>query len=231
LMSTPWLNWEDKIWGYRFVCRSLLGDNSISVPQDRGISFEGRLGETFDYALTFTDGQGIFQPDIDGIVTTEFRGTYSFNPNVKFSLGGGSGTKATDYAYPEYYSATYKYGVANIYYKAKPYTVSYTLLQTYRLDSDYVVNGISYSTESEKNGKGSSFSLVWNVTDNWDLLGRQDFLDLSIETPYDAMRKSICGIGWHYGDNMRLAVTKQAVLSDSTSTALHTTVLNSELKF
>jgi len=231
LLGTPWANWEDKIWNYRVISRSLLADQGITNSQDRGFGLESKINDKLDYAVSFTSGQGIFGPEIDKITTTEYRLSYALTDAVKLSLGGGSGAKAIDYGYPQYYSYTTKYGVRNIYYKAQPFVLSYTFMETYKLDDDFAVNGVVKKTAGETRGKASSIIGIYNLLPIIDLIGRLDTVDNNIEQPEDVTRKSICGLAFHQNDSLKVAVTKQAMRSDSANTATHTTNLDIELKF
>lgn len=231
LFGTPWANWEDKIWNYRVISRSLLNDQGMTNPQDRGIGFESKINDKWDYALSFTSGQGIFGPEIDKVTNTEYRLTYALTDAVKVSFGGGSGAKAIDYGYPQYYSYTTKYGVRNIYYKASQFVLSYTFVETYKLDDDFSVNGVVKKTAGETRGKASSITGVYNLLPIVDILGRLDTIDNDIQTGDDVTRKSICGVAFHQNDNLKIALTKQALRSEAANTATHTTNLDIEVKF
>ncbi len=231
LFGTPWPNWEDKVWNYRVISSSLLSSQGITNPQDRGIGFEGNVFEGLEYAVAFVGGQGIYDVDKDNIINTEARLTYALTKEVKLSVGGGSGSRAVDYGVPDYYSYTARYGVGNIHYKSKTYVLSYTVANTDRFDSDFMVDGRTYKSYGETTGKASSVATVWNFFDNFDLIGRQDTLDPDIAAEDDSLIRSFAGFGYRSGEFLKAALTQQCDRNAASNTAYHKIVGNMELRF
>lgn len=232
LFATPWTGWEDKIWNYRMLSRTVLSDLGIAQPQDRGFGFESKLTDKLEYAIAYMGGQGIYTEDYDTILNTEARLTYTLTDTLKASIGGSSGARAIKYGSNSIYSYTYGYNAANLHYKAAPYIASWTVFGTKRIDDDYTHRGTTKQTAGTTYGKGSSVTGIWNAYETYDLIGRVDRYDSNIEIANDLQTKTICGIGYRaWQDNFKVTLTKQSLVQESAALATHTTHLNLELKF
>lgn len=215
----PWISYEDKIWGYRFISKSLLDDQQITHSADRGIGFIGSPQEDFEYAVSFVSGEGYKHDDANAVINTEGRITYDLGKGFFFSLGAGTGSKAETWPYDKYY--TFKYGASNISYKVAPFIVSYTGLNTYT-ETDL---------SGETIGKGSNFTSVVNVWEGIDLIGRIDKLDGDIKTPDDISTKTIAGAAYKFDKNFKIALTKQTTASETNNVANHINYFNLEWRF
>jgi hypothetical protein len=228
-IGTPWVGFEDKIWGYRSISKSVLDKFGVDNSADRGLGVEGKLADKLSYSLACIGGAGYKWPDSDGKMTTAYRFTYELAAGLKASVGGFDGTKAFDKRYEEYYS--YRGSMGNIHYKVKPLTLSYTFFGTRKGYAP--ITGVT--TEAGVNqGKGSSVTAVYQVVKNIELIGRLDTYDADVNVADDVQKYSIIGVGCKPLDNVKLAITQQAEITEAGEemmTVDHVAKFNAEIKF
>ncbi len=92
-VDTPWIGWEDKLWGKRFMAKSILDEHKITNSADRGISLAKKLGDS-ELTVAVVGGEGYKVRDLDNRYNIEGRYTYNLTKKLSASIGGGSGYKA-----------------------------------------------------------------------------------------------------------------------------------------
>ncbi|MCP4228550.1 MAG: hypothetical protein GY771_00175 [bacterium] len=64
MIATPWICYEDKIWGWRAVRKSVLDENKYTNSADLGIGIKGKFVDgLIDHHFTFTNGEGYKNPE------------------------------------------------------------------------------------------------------------------------------------------------------------------------
>lgn len=88
LVKTPWIDYEQGIWGWRVLRKVGLDENGYTPSADLGIALEGEIVKDYvKHHFTFTNGEGYKNPEAFGGKTVEYR--LSVFPAAKSpSLGG-----------------------------------------------------------------------------------------------------------------------------------------------
>lgn len=215
----PWIDYADKIWGYRVISKSFLEDQKIAHSADRGLGIIKTVNGALEYAISFVGGEGYKHDDANSVINTEARFTHKVEEGFEYSLGGGTGAKAVNWPYDEYY--TFRYGAFNVNYKRASWIFSYTALGTFA-ETDQ--NG-------ESRGKGSSAVLVWNAIGKYDLIGRIDKFDPDLQVADDQKVKTIMGVAYKLDKSLKFVLSKQTELNELTATVEHINQFNIEAKF
>ncbi|MBU0580717.1 MAG: hypothetical protein KKA19_06040 [Candidatus Margulisbacteria bacterium] len=228
-IANPWTNWEDKIWGYRIIAKSLLDDTGITQSTDRGMSWLKKIDKKSECQFALVGGEGYKQPDYNRDINFEGRYTYEVVDNIKMSVGTGAGTKANNTALPSSTADwadknSVSYLVGNIHYKTKDTIVSLT-------SAGYVVDNDSQRNGTITKSVGNSITGVQKLIDNLNLIGRLDNYDPDKSLPENNVQKSIIGLGYKVNEDLQLVVNKQASIYDRTNTVVHINYFQAEVLF
>ncbi len=210
-IETPWIGFEDKIMGKRFMLRSLLDLYGVTFSADRGIGAKGKLLGNDEYHVVIDGGSGFKVQDVDGKINLEGRYTYFLTEQINSSLGFGTGwaalkglafnpASAQDWAEV----ARVDFTAANINYKAKDaLIVSFT---TYRKVFDDDGQRQGYTTHSA----GTSWSFVKTIQPQLDLIARLDLIDPDININQNKTQRSYLGTSYVVNENVTVGYCRQA---------------------
>lgn len=211
-IETPWIGYEEKIWGKRFMAKSLLDLYGVTNSADRGIGIKSKvLGGSGEYYVVIDTGNGYKVQSVSNRYNLEGRYTHNLSDKLSVSVGGGTGWLALkglttmpsslqDWAEV----ARVDYEVGNIAYKDKGNIILTATVYNKIVDNDGPRQGtITHSS-------GSSIAAVKTLLPKLDLIARLDNIDPDASVAGDKTQKSIIGASYDINDNISVAYSMQA---------------------
>jgi hypothetical protein len=241
-IETPWIGFEDKIWGKRFMEKSLLDSQGITNSADRGIGVMSKVGLNGEYHLAIVGGEGYKVRDLDGKYNIEGRYTLKFSDKLSTSVGGGTGWKALagDSKVPSKqdwdYTSRVDYLVGNINYKVKNDLILSLTAYDKHIGKDDV-EGVGISGTGDlvfTHSSGSSLTLIKSCpkVKGLDWVARLDHNDPNVLTGGDAKNTSIIGASYEINKNITVAYSKHADDNEyATTSPVHTDYLQAQIIF
>ena len=216
LIETPWIGFEDGIWGYRVQGSNFADRLGVISSADFGVSLDGKFpGDLIEYFGAVVNGDGYKKAESDKSKRVELRLTGRPLKNV--SLSG--------FISKDYWSDD----------PSKPR--DRTILQAAYKDGNYTLAGdylmATGSTAAGKDGTGYSIfgtaklGAVFNRLDGYTFIGRLDQWDPNTASASDATTRYIAGVSYELikGTLVLLDVDRLRTESGAgDSTALYTHV-------
>ena len=185
LIETPWIGFEDGIWGYRVQGSNFADRLGVISSADFGLSLDGKLPVgLLEYFATITNGDGYKTAETDNAKRVELRLTGRPIKNVAVS-----GFVSKDYWLADPSKPRDRF-IGQVAYKDSSYTLA----------GDYLIaNG---SSAAGKNGNGYSIfgtaklDTIFNMLTGYTLIGRVDQWDPDTATASDATTRYIAGVSY-----------------------------------
>lgn len=196
LIHTPWVDWEEGLWGYRMQGPIAVDRNGKLTSSDFGVGVDGHWGtKAVNMQVTFVNGEGYSggpgdqHKDIEGRVSVRLLKTDD--------MGSRGGLRLTGYVgYGKPTGGTRERFVGMASYKSKRFTLAGELAAT--KDS---------TTSPEATGRIITGFGVFNVSNSkLAVIGRVDLYDPNTDTPDDAQTTFIAGVSYQVSPNVRALV-------------------------
>ena len=185
LIETPWIGFEDGIWGYRVQGSNFADRLGVISSADFGVSLDGKiLGDNLEYFGVVVNGAGYKSAETDKSKRAELRLTGRPVKNVSVS-----GFVSKDY-WSNDPSKPRDRTIGQVAYKDGNYTLA----------GDYLV--ATGSTAAGKNGAGYSIfgtaklDTIFNALSGYTAIGRLDQYDPDTATASDASIRYIAGVSY-----------------------------------
>ncbi len=160
---TPWIDYEQHLWGHRYVSKTLVDTQGYDASSDLGVGLKGKVADGLvGYFVTATNGAGYSHPTNKKTAgsSLDFDSRVSFNPvkGLTLDLGYRTGYKGTK---------SLKAGVSGSNTKSTMYQLMATYgTEDYRFGANFINNRSKLDTSAVNLTKEDAFAL-WG----WGKLG------------------------------------------------------------
>ena len=215
-VATPWVGFEDKLWGYHWVAKNYLDHAGILSSADYGALLSAKRGG-FDCQLGVVNGEGYKSSEVNKYKDVQGRLTYS--PVKDGALSGLKLSAFGSYGYIEQEAERSRLA-ATASYQGELLTLGAQGFVT----TDQVLPG------GDKNrGEGGSAFYRLSLSKGWHLFGRGGGFDSPLT---DKEVRVISGISREMADKFRLALDNQQVINKEPSESIENVYyLHCELKY
>ncbi|OIO58781.1 MAG: hypothetical protein COX57_12460 [Alphaproteobacteria bacterium CG_4_10_14_0_2_um_filter_63_37] len=92
---TPWIDYEQGLWGHRYFGKVLVDELGYEHSSDLGVTFKGKPADMVKYWVTYTNGGGYGKPSAANAMDLAARVSLAPIEGLDVSLGFKSGTNAS----------------------------------------------------------------------------------------------------------------------------------------
>lgn len=220
LIETPWIGFEDGLWGYRMQGSNFADRLGVISSADFGASLDGNLFiDNLEYSGAIVNGDGYKKAESDRSKRTELR--FTFKPRNEIYI---SGFISKDNWSDDAVKPRNRY-IAQLAYKSDQLFIA----------GDYLTaNG---STAAGKNGSGYSIfgtaklNMISNRLNGYTAIARLDQYDPDISNANDASTRYIAGISYELMKGTSVLVDVDRLRTESGAGAVTNAYIHTQIKF
>ncbi len=205
--TTPWIDWEEGLWGYRMQGPTVFDVNHYLTSGDLGLGMDGAWAKNkFDMQLWFGNGEGYASPETNQYKQYAARLSWRLVPSDDGGTRGGlrlTGYAQSDEATNGGARTVYAYGLS---YKSKEYLLA-------------AIGG--HAIEGTANTPANIFSFYGTLNpkgSKWGVIARVDLVNPNTRVSNDSNTRFIGGVSYALSPNVLLLLDVDNVSYQGTMT-------------